>query len=570
LHLRIIVVVALLSLTAGNLSPIGESLAKDDSRFFPETGKSVQGSFLQYWTEHGGLAQQGYPISDQMQERSDTDGKTYTVQYFERAVFEMHPENRPPYDVLLSLLGTALYKEKHAGNAPSQSASRDANARLFTETGKTVGGNFLDYWNAHGGLAQQGYPISNEFTEKSALDGKEYTVQYFERAVFEMHPENAKPNDVLLSQLGTFSYRERYTQASKQPPPTPETTTSTMSGRVTQIANMSVPRSCHSSTLLPNGKVLIAGGEQRSGVFLMTAELYDPATGKFTPTGSMNKERECHEAVPLPNGKVLMIAGSTSDVGSSAELYDPASGTFSPTGSLIEGRSEPFTATPLKNGKVLVVGGFNGKLMQEAELYDPATGKFSPTGSMKEGRTNHTATLLADGRVLVTGGGIADLPPSPTDYVMSSSEVYDPNTGQWSTTGSLATPRYKHGATLLNDGRVLVVAGSDQRQTSGFVTSAELFDPRSGQFSSAGNVSIPRYKIDGAVVTLPNGKVLVGGSRQVETYDPSTNSFSIVDGDMSSDHFFQSATLLLDGSVLLTGGYNRGNASSSAAWLYRP
>jgi hypothetical protein len=83
-------------------------------------------------------------------------------------------------------------------------------SRFFKETGKTVAGRFLEYWDTHGGLAQQGFPLSEPFQEKSDLDGKTYTVQYFERSVFEAHPENPKPYDVLLSQLGTFRYKEKY------------------------------------------------------------------------------------------------------------------------------------------------------------------------------------------------------------------------------------------------------------------------------------------------------------------------------------------------------------------------
>ena len=179
------------------------------SRTFPETGKTVRGKFLTYWNEHGGLPQQGYPISEEMQEKSETDGKTYTVQYFERAVFEDHPENKPPNDVLLSLLGNFLYKQKYPSGAPGQKANTAAGSQLFQQTGKRVGGLFLDYWQKNGGLAQQGYPISEEFQEKSELDGKTYTVQYFERAVFEAHPENQPPYNVLLSQLGTFRYKAR-------------------------------------------------------------------------------------------------------------------------------------------------------------------------------------------------------------------------------------------------------------------------------------------------------------------------------------------------------------------------
>ncbi|HET9493924.1 MAG TPA: substrate-binding domain-containing protein [Chloroflexia bacterium] len=185
------------------------SLAQGDSRTFPETGKSVKGKFLTYWTEHGGLPQQGFPISDEMQEKSDTDGKTYTVQYFERAVFELHPENQAPYDVLLSLLGNFYYKDKYPSGAPNQKVST-TNATKFNQTGKTLGGKFREYWEKNGGLAQQGYPISDEFQEVSALDGKTYTVQYFERAVFELHPENQAPFDVLLSQLGTFQHKRKY------------------------------------------------------------------------------------------------------------------------------------------------------------------------------------------------------------------------------------------------------------------------------------------------------------------------------------------------------------------------
>lgn len=191
--------------------------AQGQQRTFPETGQTVRGRFLEYWNTSGGLAQQGYPISAEMQEVSDTDGRTYTVQYFERAVFEAHPEKARPYDVLLQLLGSFLYQQKYRGNAPGQQANNQAGSRLFPETGKRVGGAFLNYWNSNGGLAQQGFPISEEFNEVSALDGKTYRVQYFERAVFEYHPEQQPAYQVLLSQLGTFRYRAKY-QGQGQPP----------------------------------------------------------------------------------------------------------------------------------------------------------------------------------------------------------------------------------------------------------------------------------------------------------------------------------------------------------------
>src|SRR5687768_1849210 len=153
-----------------------------------------------------------------MQEKSDTDGKPYTVQYFERAVFELHPENRAPHDVLLSLLGVRAYKQRYPNGAPGQTPNITAGSVLFPETGRRLGGVVLQYWRNNGGLAQQGYPISEEFQERSATDGKLYTVQYFERAVFELHPENKTPFNVLLSLLGTFQYEARYGAISAPPP----------------------------------------------------------------------------------------------------------------------------------------------------------------------------------------------------------------------------------------------------------------------------------------------------------------------------------------------------------------
>ncbi len=141
---------------------------------------------------------------------SETNGKPYTVQYFERAVFEYHPENPAPSNVLLSQLGTFRLKQKYPSAPPGEQPSASPDAVLFPQTNKHLGGKFLAYWQEHGGVAQQGYPISEEFSEVSDADGRPYTVQYFERAVMELHPENSPPYDVLLSQLGTFRLKEKH------------------------------------------------------------------------------------------------------------------------------------------------------------------------------------------------------------------------------------------------------------------------------------------------------------------------------------------------------------------------
>jgi hypothetical protein len=498
------------------LSPISlnQTEAQEGSRLFTETGKMVKGRFLSYWEANGGLPRQGYPISEEIREVSDTDGKTYTVQYFERAVFELHPDNAEPHDVLLSLLGASLYGQKYPGGTTNQAPSPEPGALLFARTGKRVGGQFLEYWRANGGLAQFGYPLSNEFDERSDLDGKTYRVQYFERAVFEHHTENVEPYRVLLSQLGTFRYRAKYA-------------THVTAGRVVAGTDMAVERSCHTATLLQSGKVLVAGGMVREGDFSANAELYDPATGKFAPTGSLNRGRACHTASLLHDGRVLIIAGDWDHNLDSAEIYDPATGKFTYTGSLNHKRSGS-PALLLKDGRVLVVGGYDRGLLKSAELYDPGTGKFALTGEMSDARSTPGASLLPDGRVLVTGGGA-------NGTVLSTAEIYDPATGKFSATGSMSLPRHKHGQVMLPGGRVLVLGGADGRDWRGLRSEAEIYNPATGRFTPTGSMHNKRFKLADAVAVTGQGTLLVaGGGSSIEIYDPASGEFLLVEGDTST------------------------------------
>jgi hypothetical protein len=173
--------------------------------YFDATGHTLQGEFYDYWKSHGGLWLFGYPLSEEYQEVSATDGKTYTVQYFERQRFEYHPEFAgTPNSVLLGLLGSYMV-EGHSGGAFDRSPAVPSTPTqiYFEPTGHSLSGSFLTYWNQYGGLPIFGYPLSEPFQEVSATDGKTYTVQYFERARFELHPEFAgTPNEVLLGLLG--------------------------------------------------------------------------------------------------------------------------------------------------------------------------------------------------------------------------------------------------------------------------------------------------------------------------------------------------------------------------------
>ena len=284
-------------------------------------------------------------------------------------------------------------------------------------------------------------------------------------------------------------------------------------GTFAATGSLSHARFNHTATLLPNGRVLIAGGEQGYTDVqpISSAELYDPATGRFSATGAMSHVRTLQTATLLPNGKVL-IAGGDDATGplSSAELYDPATGRFTPTGAMSIGREDQ-TATLLDNGKVLIAGGFFyegplaaptvNRMLSSAELYDPATGQFAPTGSMHVARFDAAAIKLLDGRVLVAGGG--DISSCP----IVSAEIYDPATATFSVVGSLANASLGQQAALLSGGRVLVVGGWDLQGHG--VAFADVFDPMTGTFSRTGAMSTERASC--TVASLADGRVLVLG-----------------------------------------------------------
>ena len=338
---------------------------------------------------------------------------------------------------------------------------------------------------------------------------------------------------------------------------------------------LNIARFGHTMTLLQNGKVLAAGGGGNFVSYnydiLDSAELFDPTTGKWSVTGRMNEPRFDHTATLLPDGRVLVAGSGT------AELYDPATAIWSRTGNPIANRSG-HTATLLQNGKVLVAGGYGAAsadgafdYLGSAEQYDPATGTWSTTGSLNVARCCHTATLLQDGRVLVAGG-TNDLDDGVT---LSSAELYDPGAGAWTRTGSDFLDGFPHTATLLPGGEVLV-AGLDQGNARAF--SAELFDPATGTWSLTGGLNQTR---DAHTATLlPTGDVLVaGGSRRhfnagaddvetvdfagAELYNPSTATWSAA-GNLNFARASHAATLLPDGRVLVAGGLAAGGTLSSA------
>ena len=324
------------------------------------------------------------------------------------------------------------------------------------------------------------------------------------------------------------------------------TTVVSAAGSITLATPMLEPRSGHSATLLPNGKVLIAGGMRRNQDFYRSAELYDPATGNFQPTGPMSVARVGHIAVLLRSGKVLVAGGWVGhDCTDIAELYDPPTAKFQPLPKMTARRGRP-NATLLATGDVLITGGADHDApggVATAEIFRVADLRFEPLGPMHFARIAHTTTLLRDGRVLIAGGRGAT--------VTAVAEIFDPVTNQFTVTGSMLTARYKHSAGLLPDGRVLIAGGSDDRDWTGTLNSAEIYDPRTRTFTPTSPLHDSRFKLPDEAVQLASGRLLIaGGSKTVEVYDPNTQKFIVASGQMPEPRHFMSETKLPDGSVL--------------------
>ena len=277
----------------------------------------------------------------------------------------------------------------------------------------------------------------------------------------------------------------------------------------------------HTATLLTNGYVLVTGGVSNfSGPGLSrTALLYNPTNSTWTATGPMHYPRYGHTATLLGDGTVLVAGGIGTNLPNTnlaeilpAEVYNPITSNWTVKGSLSQGRYN-FTATLLPNGQVLIAGGEitnNFLVTGECELYDPGSGTFSATMSMLDTVGNHTATLLPDGKVLVAGGDTSFGSFGGFSYdTLTDAEIYDPNSQTWSMTGSMKAPHDFHTATLLTNGLVLE-AGTAYYNTPS--DSAELYDPVFQVWTTAAAMNFPRNNLN--ALLLPNGQVLAVGGLQ--------------------------------------------------------
>jgi len=317
------------------------------------------------------------------------------------------------------------------------------------------------------------------------------------------------------------------------------------------------------ATVLLDGTVLAAGG------CLGSAELYNPATGNWSATGFLTTSRGGQTATLLPNGKVL-VAGGVDVLCSSpvqtAEIYDPATRSWTAVPPMRFARMQ-HTATLLPTGKVLIIGGYpggpgGGPPFSSAELFDPDSLSWSPAADMPTGRTRHTVTVLANGKILIAGG-VTDVSPTGTTTFSNSAVLYDPVSNSWTSTGAMSTYRQNYAASILPDGRVLVAGGGAGIKT------AEIYDPNLGIWTSAGAMAFARY--NHAAVTLPNGKVLVTGGADGLGYPPwdSTEIFDVATGTWSLVDLMNEArsspfAVLLNTNKVLTIG------PSQTAELYDP
>ena len=291
-------------------------------------------------------------------------------------------------------------------------------------------------------------------------------------------------------------------------------------------APLSTPRRLHTATKLADGRVLVTGGiagpPATPSTGVASAEIYDPAANTWTPVGPMTEPRFSHSATLLPNNKVLVAGGSAARSTESnralrsTELFDPATGQWTAAPAMAEGRfGHP--AVALKDGRVLVVGGAmtvgRGQYAALAfcEIYNPTANTWTTTGSLGTARKAHQATVLADGSVLASGGDIAGVNVgwSFYPYSQSSFERFDPATGAWTTLSDMPWGRSHHRAHLLASGKVLVLGGTDNSTFDIGYQNAGLYDPVAKTWASTVGMVTGRWAP--ATVTLANGGVLVAG-----------------------------------------------------------
>jgi N-acetylneuraminic acid mutarotase len=345
--------------------------------------------------------------------------------------------------------------------------------------------------------------------------------------------------------------------------------------------DLQIPRSMHTATLLPNGKILLVGGSLEPDDFVADEELFDPATGTSSWIAPLHTKRHGHTATLLPDGRVLVVGGYSLPQQwlDDAEVYDPASDTWTVLPSLFK-HGVSHSATLMKDGRVLVVGGCidSGVCTEKVEIFNPKTNSWVNAQPLKLDRASHIAQLLIDGRVLIAGGAGA----TNDRRVDGDGVVYDPEKNTWTATGPMSRPRIFAQSVLLPNGQVLAASGILLEDSSNQVmtNSVEVYDPISNTWAFAANMAEARYAF--ILILQPNGQVLaVGGVRnwdnswddgsfvhEIEVYDPQTDQWHIA-GAFPQPRAFATGILLPNGSVWVAGGQfgQSGTTFPLVTWL---
>ncbi len=334
-------------------------------------------------------------------------------------------------------------------------------------------------------------------------------------------------------------------------------------------------RYTHAAAALPDGRVLMVGGlaDRQSNNRLLSTEVFNPTAGSFSAGPNLGLARLNLEAIAIDANRVLVTGGELDyqTARNTAEVVNLSTRVSNPTPNAmsalrIHHRMVALTSGP-NSGKVLVMGGFNGPVpygvptwqaTASVDVFDPATDSFTPSqASLRTARGLFTATVLADGRVLIVGG----FQPEPGPLGLASAEIYDPVAGTFTFTGAMSIARYGHTATRLADGRVLIVGGINNSNTH---STAEIYNPATGNFSPVTS-TLAVTRAYHAAATLADGRVAIVGGESgefvvrgtVEVFDPSTQSFSPY-ARMATPRVRATATTLTTGpnagKVLVFGG----------------
>lgn len=307
-----------------------------------------------------------------------------------------------------------------------------------------------------------------------------------------------------------------------------------------------------SATRLPDGRVLVVGGDGPAGS-TASAELYDPETGTWSAAPNMDHDRGYPAAALAGDGRVI-VSGSD-DLGGPAEIFDPSTDSWAPTGPLNSNRGQPSSIT-LADGRVLLVGGGDTGISPSSEIFDPATERWTLTSPMVVGRANPGLALLPDDRVLVIGGFAGE---QGTSQQMTC-EIYDPATDTWTATSDMHQIRVFASTTTLPDGRILIVGGG------GPPIAGDLYDPASGEWTATDSINLPGDYV--VSVLLADGTVYVtGGAGSGAILDPGTRRWTPVAVGPSMPKI-RSATPLEDGRVLIVG--LNADQTASPAELFDP